>query len=130
MIFENFYTIAVNERSDDKAGHYLAVHPKDFAKAFDHQQSHIIGKGYKESWREMWTCCKISFQPLKLPTAELFLNSSRCFAVESDKSEQRRPVGIEGRKLSKARTTTGNECSAVMEVLKPYTPYSLDSYIY
>jgi hypothetical protein len=30
---------------------------------------------------KLWTWCEISFQPLKLHTSELFLNSSRCFTV-------------------------------------------------
>lgn len=34
--------VAVNEWSDEKAGHYLAVYLKDDAKAFYHQQSETV----------------------------------------------------------------------------------------
>jgi hypothetical protein len=40
----------VNEWSDVKAGQYLAVFLKDDAKAFYHQQSHMVKKSYKRTF--------------------------------------------------------------------------------
>ena len=40
--------VAVNEWSDEKAGHYLAVFLKDNATAFFHQQSETVEKSFSE----------------------------------------------------------------------------------